>query len=231
MFEAGIEVDLALIKTTGKAAISMSIICALLATGCGIGVGLALGVNFEGAFAIGATFAQTAIGTCLPVLQSGRLMSAPIGQLLLAATTVDDIIALTLLAVMESFGSEEKQPVINYFIPIISSISWLVSLGFVAFFVAPRVIDDYILPRLKKKSHQNFVLYFLMTGVTLGYMPLFDVTKSSYLMGASVAGMTFSQCKMGSEAFERCQLLYSWLMKLFFAGKSHLVNICCFCQI
>jgi len=218
MFEAGIEVDTSLIKSSGANAVLMSILCAAFATGCGIGVGMALGVDFQGAFSIGATFAQTAIGTCMPVLQGGGLMNAPIGQMILAATMIDDMIALTLLSVMYSFGSGVNQSVFVYFIPIISSIFWMFVLGGLAIFVAPPVIDGFILSKIRR-DHQNFVLCLLMAAVALAYMPLLNYTKSSYLMGASLAGMTFSQTAMGAEAFSQCRLMYDWLMKLFFAAS------------
>lgn len=217
MFQAGIEVDVTLIQASGTLAVLMSVICAVLATGCGMGVGMALGVDFQGAFSIGATFAQTAIGTCMPVLQGGGLMNAPVGQMILAATMIDDMIALTLLSVMGSFGTDSVSITV-YLIPVASSVFWLIVLGGMAIFIAPRVIDGFILPKVRRQN-QHAVLYLLMTGVSLAYMPLFKYTKSSYLMGATLAGMTFSQCELGPEAFSQCGLLYEWLMKLFFAAS------------
>jgi len=38
-------------------------------------------------------------------------------------------------------------------------------------------------------------------------------------MGASLAGMTFSQCKKARKAFSKCQTIYHWLMKFFFAAS------------
>lgn len=217
MFEVGVEVDIAVIRSTGKSPVLISVLCASLATCCGIGVGIAFGTNFQGAFSIGATFAQTSLIACLPVLQAGDLMRAPVGQMILAAAMIDDMIALTLLSVMDSFDSD-KRPVIHYFLPIISSISWLVTLGFLAIFIAPRVIDGIILPRVNRK-YQNSMLCSIMTAVALAYMPLLKHTKASYLMGATLAGMTFSQCKTGKEVFSQCRTIYGFLMKLFFAAS------------
>jgi len=150
MFEAGIEVDLTLIAKSGTRAIVLSLVGAMLAVGSGIGVGFAFGLNFQGAFAIGAVFAQTANGTCLPILRSGGLMTAPVGQMILAATIIDDMIALTLLSVMESFGAE-KLSIVDVIIPCLSSIGWLAVLGAFAGFVAPTFIESIFMSRVQRK--------------------------------------------------------------------------------
>jgi len=217
MFEAGIELDVALLRSSGTRAIVMSITSAMLATGAGIAVGILFGLDFQGAFAIGATFAQTGGAVCLPVLRKAGLMNTHVGQMILAATIVDDMIALTLLSVLLSFGSDQSPPLIDYFIPCISSLGSIVVLGSFAIILAPRIIENHIFPKIPNKLRE-FALFLMMVVVASAYLPLVQYIKSSYLIGAFLSGATFSQVKSAHKMFlENGTDVITWLNMLFFA--------------
>jgi len=217
MFEAGIELDVALLQKSGTRAIIMSITSAMLATGAGIAVGILFGLDFQGAYAIGATFAQTGNAVCLPVLRNAGLMSTHVGQMILAATVIDDMIALTLLSVLLSFGSDQPLSVIDYFIPCISSIGSLVILGLFAIILAPRIIENHILPKIPNKL-KKFALFLMMVVVASVYLPLLDYIKASYLIGAFLSGATFSQINSAHKMFlANGTDVITWLNMLFFA--------------
>jgi len=217
MFEAGIELDVALLQKSGTRAIIMSITSAMLATGAGIAVGILFGLDFRGAYAIGATFAQTGNAVCLPVLRNAGLMSTHVGQMILAATVIDDMIALTLLSVLLSFGSDQPLSVIDYFIPCISSIGSLVILGLFAIILAPRIIENHILPKIPNKL-KKFALFLMMVVVASVYLPLLDYIKASYLIGAFLSGATFSQINSAHKMFlANGTDVITWLNMLFFA--------------
>ena len=217
MFEAGIELDVALLRNSGTRAIIMSITSAMLATGAGIAVGILFGLDFQGAYAIGATFAQTGNAVCLPVLRNAGLMSTHVGQMILAATVIDDMIALTLLSVLLSFGSDQPLSVIDYFIPCISSIGSLVILGLFAIILAPRIIENHILPKIPNKL-KKFALFLMMVVVASVYLPLLDYIKASYLIGAFLSGATFSQVNSAHKMFlANGKDVITWLNMLFFA--------------
>jgi len=219
LFKAGIMMDTHLVQKSGTRAVTMAIVCALLATGCGIGVGYAFGEDFQGAFSIGATFAQTSISTCLPILHEGRLIDKPIGQMLLAGTMTDNILSLTFLSLVVAFGSDGTPSVMTYVIPIVSSVSLLAVLGYFAVKWAPHIIDDVILLKCHSKFAKSSVLWFLMTVITCVYLPLFKICRSSHLMGAMVSGLTFSQCNLGQKSFSLCDPVFDWLMKLFYSAS------------
>ena len=122
MFDAGIELDVALLAAAGSLPIVISLLGAALSMGAGMAVGMAYGFDFQVNFAIGATFVQTANAACLPVLRSGGIVRTHIGQVILAATIIDDMIALIMLSVMDSFGSDEKIPIFQFFIPLLTSV-------------------------------------------------------------------------------------------------------------
>jgi predicted Kef-type K+ transport protein len=71
----------------------------------GMGTALAAGVfsmNIKSALAVGASLAPTSMGISLKVLEEGKVLSTPTGQLIIAAAVIDDVIALVLLAQVRS---------------------------------------------------------------------------------------------------------------------------------
>jgi len=220
MFDAGIELDVALLATAGSLPIVISLLGAALSMGAGMAVGMAYGFDFQVNFAIGATFVQTANTTCLPVLRSGGLVRTHIGQVILAATIIDDVIALIMLSVMDSFGSDEKIPIFQFFIPLLTSVGWIVVLGVIAIVIAPRLIDNFILPRISRQADKNLVLFLMMSAVLAAYLPLLHYSRSSYLIGAFLCGATFSQVKSALNLYvEKGGQVNDWAMKMFFAAN------------
>ena len=220
MFDAGIELDVALLRTSGSLPIVISLLGAALTMGAGMGVGIAYGFDFQASFAIGATFVQTANATCFPVLTSGGMLRTHVGQVILAATIIDDMIALIMLSVMDSFGSDEKVPAFQFFIPCLTSIGWIVFLGMIAVTIAPRLIDTFILPRISRQANKHFALFFMMSAVFAVYLPLLHYTRSSYLIGAFLCGATFSQVKTAHRLYvEKGGEIVDWAFKMFFSAS------------
>ena len=218
MFEAGIQVDATAISNTGVRAITLSLLGAALAVGSCIGIGSAFGLNFEGAFALGVAFAQTANGTCLPILSSGGLMSAPVGQMILAATIIDDMVALTLLSVIKSFAGDSIS-LREFMLTLFAPIGWLFALGIIALVVAPKVIENNILTRVRKEKERVGVLFILMVVFVAGYLPALNYSGASYLIGAFLAGMTFSKVEAADDLYvEYGSDIISLFMKFFFSA-------------
>jgi hypothetical protein len=160
-------------------AVTMSRMCALLATGCGIGVGYAHGEEFQGAFLIRDIFAQILSSTCLLFLLKGRLIDTPIGQMLLTGITTETILSLTCLSLFVAFGSDGTWSMMTYVIPIVLYVSLFLMSGYVAGKWAPCIIDEVILLKCHSEVNTSSVLWFLMTVITCVYLPLFNICRVS----------------------------------------------------
>ena len=90
----------------------------------------------------------------------------------------------------------DSPPVIQYFIPIISSLGFLVVLGGSAVTWMPKMIENKILNKFNEGDRQ-LVMFSLMACLVMAYLPLLNYTKASYLTGAFLAGVTFSQVEHG----------------------------------
>jgi Kef-type K+ transport system membrane component KefB len=151
-------------------------------------------------------------------LSSERMLNTPVGQLIVAACVLDDIIGLIILSVIEVLNKEDVS-VIQYFIPVISAFGFLLVLGYCALTWIPKVIEFRILP-LFSESQRDLAAFTMMLFLLMGYLPLLYYTKASYLTGAFLAGLSFSQIHSVHTTFvHQTHRLMKWLLRIFFAAS------------
>ena len=146
------------------------------------------------------------------------MLDTPVGQLIVASCVVDDVLALILLSMFKVLV-KDSPPIYEYFIPIISSVGFLIVLGGSAVTWMPRMIEDKILNKCSE-SYRELVMFSIMVVMLLAYLPLLNYTQASYLTGAFLAGVTFSQINHAHHAFmEKTHQLMTWLLRVFFAAS------------
>lgn len=218
LLEAGVELDIAQLRETGVRALAIGITGTILPLVVGMGLATISGAKIKSAMAVGAAFSPTSLGVAASALKSGKMLDTPVGQLIVAACVVDDILALILLSMFQVLV-QDSPPIFSYFIPIISSLGFLVVLGGSAVTWMPKFINEKILKRCDE-SYRELVMFSLLTTLLLGYLPLLNYTKASYLTGAFLAGCTFSQIDSAHHAFmEKTHQLMTWLLRVFFAAS------------
>ena len=146
------------------------------------------------------------------------MLDTPVGQLIVASCVVDDVLALILLSMFKVLV-KDSPPIYEYFIPIISSVGFLIVLGGSAVTWMPRMIENKILNKCSE-SYRELVMFSIMVVMLLAYLPLLNYTQASYLTGAFLAGVTFSQINHAHHAFmEKTHQLMTWLLRVFFAAS------------
>lgn len=220
LLEAGVELDVAQLRETGTRALAIGFTGTVLPLLVGIGLAMASGsdVGIKTALAVGASFSPTSLGVAASALKTGKMLDTPVGQLIVASCVVDDILALILLSMFQVLV-EDSPPIYEYFIPIISSVGFLIVLGGSAVTWLPKFIQNKILNKVPE-CHRELVMFSIMTAMLLAYLPLLNYTKASYLTGAFLAGCTFSQIDSAHHAFmEKTHQLMTWLLRVFFAAS------------
>jgi Kef-type K+ transport system membrane component KefB len=218
LVEAGIEMDVAQLKETGLRAFSMATTGAMIPLAAGIGLGYAFGVDLRAAIAIGSCFSPTSLGVASNALAAGNVYNTPVGQLIVAACVVDDIIGLVLLSVIQVLVNDEAQTW-EYAIPVISSFGYLLILGYSGVTWMPKVIEKHILTRFPEHD-RDLVAFGLMIMLVLIYLPLLNYSRSSYLTGAFLAGLTFSQIHSVHVKFANDgAAIMNWLLRIFFSAS------------
>jgi hypothetical protein len=145
------------------------------------------------------------------------MLDTPVGQLIVAACVFDDIMALIMLAILKVLIMDNP-PIYQYFIPMISSVGFVIVLGGSAATWMPRFIERNILLRCND-SYRDMAMFTVMALILLTYLPLMNYSHASYLTGAFLCGCIFSQIEHAHHTFmENTHQLMTWLLRVFFAA-------------
>lgn len=218
VIEAGIDIDLSTLKLIGTRGCLIAFFGSILPIALGMLITWALGMtDIKEIIAAGAVFGPTSLGIALNILRSGGIVNTPVGQLIISAAVIDDMIALVVLSQLQALAGEVT--ITGIVIPIVSALGFLVLGGYVAVFILPPIIRNQILSRVDESNHARVELGIMFT-LVLGLMPATFHTKASYLMGCFVAGLTFSSFHELHHAFvHQFKRLLQWLMRIFFAAS------------
>ncbi len=217
VLEAGLDVDLALLRLIGLRGVATAVLGTILPLAIGfILAHFALGLDMQTSFIVGASFAPTSMGISLNVLRSGKMLNTPIGQLVIAAAVLDDIIAIVLVSEIRALQNPSALAFIQ---PILVALALLVGFGLFAIYAMP-VLSHKIISKTSSKfpgSEGKFILGALFA-LALTLVPLIRLAGSSSLLGCFISGMCFCTQRKAHEAWEEhVQGILAWLLRIFFA--------------
>ena len=75
VLEAGIDIDLDMLKLIGARGFLIATVGSLLPIGIGIAIAITIGTDMRGAIAAGAAFGPTSLGIALNILRSGGILN------------------------------------------------------------------------------------------------------------------------------------------------------------
>eukprot|EP00041_Stephanoeca_diplocostata_P027518 m.758154 g.758154 ORF g.758154 m.758154 type:complete len:424 (+) comp23191_c0_seq18:446-1717(+) len=188
MVHVGLEVNLDILSAIGSRAFLVAIVGTAIPLMMGFGMATALGLDRYASWTIGIALAPTAVGVTVKVLQRAGIMHKPMGQLIIAATVIDDLIAISLIGELSAF---KKGTPIDYILPILSPVIGCLVIGYLALHYFPDIIQHHLLPRLHPAFRDN-VLLILICFMTLGLTRAAYEAKGFYLVGAFLSGLCFS---------------------------------------
>lgn len=204
MLLAGIEMrprDLA--KASGKA-IPIALVGMLVPLALGFALGwLWLPQSdwlFQQSLFIGVALAITAVPVAVKVLLDMGQLQSRVGQVIIAAAVMDDVLSLVLLAVLTAMLSSTEE----------LTTGALVSIGFktLAFFAVVWLVGRYVLPRAARFSDRlklEQADFSLLLVVGLGLAVLAELLGMHFLIGAFAAGVMFARNVIGETKHRQLQ--------------------------
>lgn len=91
--EAGIDIDLTTLKLIGQRGVIIALVGTFLPIILALGVAYMLGYRGVVAISAGCAFAPTSLGIAMNVLKRSGIANTPVGQMIVAAAIIDDMIA------------------------------------------------------------------------------------------------------------------------------------------
>lgn len=210
--EAGLEIDLSVLKQIGFRGLLIGLVGSILPLSLGIGIGSLFGLSLKEAFAVGACVAPTSMGVAVVVLKEGKVLNTPLGQLIVAAAIADDVIALIILSELKAIATGN---ILDYCIPIISAIAF--STFFFTFAIS--IFPKFVRPILNRQVlDPELLLIGLIAVMTIGLMSALNYGRSSYLLGAFLAGLSFCTIPEALQVWHKqVKHILKWFLRIFFA--------------
>jgi len=205
--------------------------------------------SFKESLVAGTSLSSTAIGMAAKMMQDMGLLDTYLGQLICCAAMVDDVASLILLAMISSTagtaqgGSEAgwgpEEGVWSVMLPLISSVVFVgLTCGIAS--VMPTVVytalpilpgygasasaidgpsDGYPAEVARLAPELAPVVLGLVLGTTAGFVAAAFYARTTFLLGAFMAGVCFSSIPEAVEAFDKWVTpVGAWTSRLFFGS-------------
>lgn len=161
---------------------------------------------------LGVALAITAVPVSVRILMDLGRLDSPIGQTIVSAALIDDVLSLVLLAVLTAMIRTGS-------LPDAASLFWLA--GEVAvFFAITIVIGRYLFPWLGRRLKAAHASEFEMSGLliaALGYGVLAESLGMHFILGAFIAGLFFVRRTIDPKVFKGIRSKLSAITMGFFA--------------
>ena len=93
VLEAGIDIDITTLRLIGSRGLCIALVGTFLPVILAFGIAYILGFRGAAALAAGCVFAPTSLGIAMNVLRRTGIVNTPVGQLIVAAAIIDDMVA------------------------------------------------------------------------------------------------------------------------------------------
>ncbi|WP_081424661.1 cation:proton antiporter [Deinococcus soli (ex Cha et al. 2016)] len=209
LFMVGLETRFRDLLSVGKEALLVAVLGIAFPLALGFGFGLWQGQENVSALFVGTALVATSVGITAKVLQEMGVLDARFAQVILGAAVIDDILGLTLLAVVSGLGAGESMSAGQ--VGLILGLS----VGFVALVLALGIpLIRRFQPRLRNLSLSRMFNVAIVVG--LGVAALSTVAGLAPIIGAFLAGMVLAEVKDEVEFESKVHALESFLAPVFF---------------
>ena len=171
-------------------------------------------------FSLGCALAPTSVGIALKMLTETKQLDSIFGQTIITAAFVDDIFSVIALIILGELAGGDSGPWV-VLKPLLLSLAFLVVGGYIGFKYFPVVIRKITLSfpdsdRSFHPAHQTLLV--IMFGVLTLYAWVTSLI-GSHLLGAFVAGMSFSTVPRSHQVWGRqMKRINKWLIRMFFGS-------------
>ncbi|PCI20329.1 hypothetical protein COB64_02285 [Candidatus Wolfebacteria bacterium] len=166
MFMAGLETNFSTFKKNAKNIVGLSLFNGLLPFIVGVGIGFAFGYSLIVSLLIGIIFISSSIAVVMPSLEVSGLLRTRIGNYIVSATVIEDIISLVFFSVL----FQTISPITSLSLPVF----YILLAVFLVFFrwLVPKL--QWLLTRLSGDRNKLFqpelqVMFVILIGIVITF--------------------------------------------------------------
>lgn len=219
LFVIGIEFPIAKIKSIGKVAIGMATIELFLALGIIFFIGISIGLNFMDSLFLAAALSISSTAIIVKILEDMGKIKKESTVLVLGILIVEDIIAVILIASLQSVALVNNVSFEN--IIIISGVAAALIVGTLT--VGARIIPKLI-DRVAHTGHHEILLISVL-GLCFGYALFSNLVGLSVGIGAFLAGVLVAESKSSEVSKVLASPIKDMFVAIFFVSVGALMDI------
>ena len=219
LFVIGIEFPFAKIRTIGKVAVGAGTLGLFATLGVVFFAASAMGLNFMDSLFIAAALSISSTAIIIKVLEEAGKIKKESSILILGVLIVEDVIAVILIASLESIGLVGTVSIENVVVVAVVAAGLIVGTFTIARRVIPPLID-------KVASAENReILLLSVLGVCFGYALLANVVGLSVAIGAFLAGVLVAESKSAEVSKILSSPIKDMFVAIFFVSVGALMDI------
>ena len=219
LFVIGIEFPFAKIRTIGKVAVGAGTLGLFATLGVVFLAASAMGLNFMDSLFIAAALSISSTAIIIKVLEEAGKIKKESSILILGVLIVEDVIAVILIASLESIGLVGTVSIENVVVVAVVAAGLIVGTFTIARRVIPPLID-------KVASAENReILLLSVLGVCLGYALLANVVGLSVAIGAFLAGVLVAESRSAEVSKILSSPIKDMFVAIFFVSVGALMDI------
>ena len=219
LFVIGIEFPFAKIRTIGKVAVGAGTLGLFATLGVVFLAASAMGLNFMDSLFIAAALSISSTAIIIKVLEEAGKIKKESSILILGVLIVEDVIAVILIASLESIGLVGTVSVEGIVVVAVVAAGLIIGTFTIARRVIPPLID-------KVASAENReILLLSVLGVCFGYALLANVVGLSVAIGAFLAGVLVAESRSAEVSKILSSPIKDMFVAIFFVSVGALMDI------
>jgi len=219
LFVIGIEFPYSKIRSIGKVAIGAGTIGLFLTLGVVFYVAGAVGLNFMDSLFLGAALSITSTAVIVKILEDSGKIKKESSILVLGVLIVEDIIAVILIATLESVALVGNVSYDNIIVVVIVAGALIGGTLTIGTKIIPRLID-----RVAATEHKEILLLSVL-GLCFGYALFANIVGLSVAIGAFLAGVLVAESKSAEVSKILSSPIKDMFVAIFFVSVGALMNV------
>jgi len=219
LFVIGIEFPFAKIRSIGKVAVGAGTLGLFVTLGVVFLAASALGLNFMDSLFIAAALSISSTAIIIKILQDSGKIKKESSILVLGVLIVEDVIAVLLIASLESIGLVGTVSIENVILVAAVAGGLIIGTYSIGIRVIPPLIDKVA------AAENREILLLSVLGVCFGYALLANVVGLSVAIGAFLAGVLIAESKSAEVSKILSSPIKDMFVAIFFVSVGALMDI------
>jgi len=219
LFVIGIEFPFAKIRSIGRVAMGAGTLGLFATLGVVFLAASALGLNFMDSLFISAALSISSTAIIIKILQDAGKIKKESSILVLGVLIVEDVIAVILIASLESIGLVGSVSIENVILVAVVAAGLIIGTFTVGIRVIPPLIDKVA------TAENREILLLSVLGVCFGYALLANVVGLSVAIGAFLAGVLIAESKSAEVSKILSSPIKDMFVAIFFVSVGALMDI------